>query len=413
MRIIGLDVGFSKNRPTSGVALLDQGTLKVGCATSDWNARRRVLGCVRDADVAAVDAPIVPRGRDGPRAVERLLSAGRFQRRCKPGASHVPGTGQQLRSAGQETANQLVSVTSGRPLARTFPRVEPECNIVEAFPNAFLGVCVDQNVYEQQPKLKRGKKFDWLYQHWVDAHLFDDLCEILSINCAALPRACNSNRHHEERAGLACLLTAASVATGEYVAIGEESGGYFFLPPWRFWATWARDELDRQRQRFESIEVWIDGETHGHSDPLPSVPPLRREPSADWTADFFEATDSRSRSYPENRFQADGPREVDANARLVLDLYPEAVIERTRDAIQLEIDGETGIVLLVTKEALEIRLPTLEWTGGTHSPAAASRLWRRLEWNRVRNLSDQLDEAFLARKSGISRVQVLHRALSA
>jgi hypothetical protein len=47
------------------------------------------------------------------------------------------------------------------------------------------------------------------------------------------------------------------------------------------------------------------------------------------------------------------------------------------------VGGERGIVVLVTPEAFEIRLPTVEWTGGTHSPVPSTRLWRRLRADRV------------------------------
>jgi len=44
-----------------------------------------------------------------------------------------------------------------------FPRVWGEHNLVEAFPNAFLGVILPSKCFDVMPKLKRGRKFDWLY----------------------------------------------------------------------------------------------------------------------------------------------------------------------------------------------------------------------------------------------------------
>jgi hypothetical protein len=116
--------------------------------------RKRVLGLVSDADVTAIDAPVVPDLEHGHRTVERLLSGGLFQRRCKPGASHVPGTGLELRGAGRETATQFACITSERPLVREFPRVWGATNLVEAFPNAFLGMCVPDDAYRNMPKLR-------------------------------------------------------------------------------------------------------------------------------------------------------------------------------------------------------------------------------------------------------------------
>ena len=62
-------------------------------------------------------------------------------------------------------------------------------------------------------------------------------------------------------------------------------------------------------------------------------------------------------------------------AERVLVVLPGAMLERTRDAIQFDWGGEQGIVLLVGPEALELRLPTVEWTKGAYGPARSSRLW--------------------------------------
>ena len=271
MNIVGLDVGFARNRPTSGVAHFGNAKLTVDHATADWADRRRALGSVCDADVAAIDAPVVPDIEHGQRAVERLLSGGLFQRRCKPGASHVQGTGSELRRAGRDTAGQLAHITSDRRLSRQFPRVWETRNIVEAFPNAFLGVCVEDTVYQEAPKLRRGKKFDWLYNEWVKIDLFSKLGALLGLDDSVVADTCKKNAHHEERAALVCLFTAASVASGTYVAVGEDVGGYIFLPPWGIWSRWAQEEVERQRQRHPAVKVWIDGVSFASTEALPNV----------------------------------------------------------------------------------------------------------------------------------------------
>lgn len=270
MNIVGLDVGFARDRPTSGVAHLGAAGLSLGHATAEWADRRRLLSAADDVDVVAIDAPLVPTLDHGQRVVERLLCGGRFQRRCKPGASHVPGTGMQLREAGRASADQLASITASRPLRHDFPRVWPPRNVVEAFPNAFLGVCVADDVYAGMQRLKRGRKFDWLYEHWCATDLFTACGAAVGIAGAAVAR-CHENGHHEERAALVCLLTAASVATGRYVAVGDPQGGYIFLPPWTLWASWARHELDRQRRRYPQATVWIDGAPLAATDSLPAA----------------------------------------------------------------------------------------------------------------------------------------------
>jgi len=100
--------------------------------------------------------------------------------------------------------------------------------------------------------------------------------------------------------------------------------------------------------------------------------------------------DDRSLIDPENRHTADGLRVVERNALRVLACCPCCILERTRDVIQLSVPGDRGIVVVVTPEAIEIRLPTVEWTMGAYGPADSSRLWRRLGADRVSD--DQLRE---------------------
>lgn len=270
MQLIGMDVGFSAEKATSGVATLVGTTLRVGRTTAAAASRRRLLENISTADLVAIDAPLLPMLDSRVRSCERLFARGQFQRRCKAGFSHVKGTGLQLRDAGFESAAQLNDITSVSPTAGAPPLVLSPRNIVEAFPNAFLGVCVSNEQYTGMPSLRRGRKFDWLYDEWCRTGGFRLLARAL---VAVLPEPfalhCERNRDHEERAALVCLGTAASVAAGSYTAVGEPAGGYFFLPPWPLWADWARRELDAQRRTDTSISVWIDGVAFSAAKALP------------------------------------------------------------------------------------------------------------------------------------------------
>jgi hypothetical protein len=58
-------------------------------------------------------------------------------------------------------------------------------------------------------------------------------------------------------------------------------------------------------------------------------------------------------------------------------------------------------VVLVTREALELRLPTTEWTMGAYGPSAASKLWKRISWDELtgdRVLTDWVRKAKKARE---------------
>ena len=90
-------------------------------------------------------------------------------------------------------------------------------------------------------------------------------------------------------------------------------------------------------------------------------------------------------------------RVVEHFALLVLELLPKGKVERTRDVVQIEHVGRyDGIVLIVTKEALELRLPTVEWMCGAYAPAEASDLWKRVTWKKLKNKSSQIDKDKLA-----------------
>jgi len=164
LNFIGLDLGFSATRSSSGVAFLNRSRLSVGCATSSWETRVEILVDCTKAEAVALDAPVLAINNYERRACERVFTLGRFQRRCKPGLSHVRGTGRELRDAGFESAQQLSHLASECDLAVQFPRIRSGKNIVEAFPNAFLGVLLAAEGFDDMPPLKRGAKFDWLFE---------------------------------------------------------------------------------------------------------------------------------------------------------------------------------------------------------------------------------------------------------
>lgn len=125
-------------------------------------------------------------------------------------------------------------------------RVWPGAPIVEAFPNTFLGVVVPDDDYITAMKIKRGGKFDWLYERWIHRGLFR-----IATAAAELPEEiaarCEVETDHDVRAALVCLLTAAFAAKGSAVVVGQQVDGYFYLPPAHLWAEWAKDAIDRHR----------------------------------------------------------------------------------------------------------------------------------------------------------------------
>jgi hypothetical protein len=149
---------------------------------------------------------------------KRYSFGGDFQHRCKPGESQVSGTGQALRGAGAETAHTLSSIVGSTECGRSFPRIFPPHNIVEAFPNGFLGVSLASMVFEGVPS--RVEKFDWLYDRWLGADMLTTMKKAIAWPREQFWASFAGTNNHDERAALVCALTSLCVLCGKYVAVG-------------------------------------------------------------------------------------------------------------------------------------------------------------------------------------------------
>src|SRR6185436_2480702 len=205
MHLVGLDIGFSERRRTNAMAIFRDGALAVPKPMSAPE-RDAALRALENVDVIAIDAPVLPPGTPETlqRVCERIFSQGRFQKRCKPGMSHVAGTGRQLRAHGRQAADQVTAAK----------------RVVEAFPNAFLGVGLPEEVFADQPR-GRGKKFDWLYDQWIARGLFRRAGAAAQLP-DEIAAACETAKNHDIRGALVCLLTAAFAALGTAALVGFE-----------------------------------------------------------------------------------------------------------------------------------------------------------------------------------------------
>ncbi len=240
--LLGIDVGFSKSRPTTGIAWSASGTFGAAKTYTDWDRRRQHLPGATTYSVVAIDGPLVPAGSPDSlvRMCERTLSHGAFQKRCKPGLSHF-GTGLQLKRAALETAEQIKHLTSAPSFASA---VFGDVAIVEAFPSAFLGVLMPEETFGTV-QILRGKKFDWLYEHVVEAGSLAGLMALVGWDAPELLRRMQTERDHEKRAAYICLLTAACAAAGKAEVVGDVTSGWIWLPPTDLWASWARTALEQ------------------------------------------------------------------------------------------------------------------------------------------------------------------------
>jgi predicted nuclease with RNAse H fold len=258
--LLGMDVGFSSGRRTTGFAWRIEGQIQVEIAGTSWEARRAVLPEGVHFEVAALDAPLVPRSeRAMARACEAVLYRRPFWNRCRPGLSHH-GRGLELRRAGTDAAAQIAAVVSATGLARG-PEAIPGVPVVEAFPNAFLGVMLPENTYAADRRPARRLKSDWLYEQSLKSGALDRLLRDLGWDDPKTRAQFETERHHERRAALVCLLTAGFARMGSATILGDCAGGWLWLPPAKMWASWAvqgvEEAISRSRVRgFPTASIW-------------------------------------------------------------------------------------------------------------------------------------------------------------
>lgn len=237
--LLGIDVGFSRTAKSTGIAVYDRGRLRtLTCVGSSMQDRADILRDHPRFDAIAIDGPIVF-GADQPpaaRTCEAVLSRGAFNRRCKPGLSHF-GFGLPLRQAATAIAADMQT------------RVKSAGRIVEAFPNAFLGVLLGDDDFAALGPIRRGNKSDAYYARLAAHKGFDPILDLLGWRDDTLRATIHdvatdgSRAAHDQRAALVCLLTAACALSGAVDYVGDEAGGFICLPPKGLWAPWARAAL--------------------------------------------------------------------------------------------------------------------------------------------------------------------------
>ena len=257
--LLGVDVGFSKTNATTGVAVYERGALRsLCCVQSSSQDRAAVIRSDSRFDAVAIDGPILPKLADFKlkRHCESLLIGRGFQNRCKPGMSHY-GFGLDLRAATRPIADESCLLT--KTVSKHFGdrQVRSSIPLVEAFPNAFLGVLLDDTDYEEMGRVSRGAKFDRIYERAVvtgrTAVLLDQLGWKCAHVCGAIKNEASENGRaaHEKRAALVCLLTAACALAGEAEYVGDPAGGWICLPPKELWARWAHQALEARKMKLE------------------------------------------------------------------------------------------------------------------------------------------------------------------
>jgi hypothetical protein len=264
MNLLGVDVGFARSALTTGLAWRIGDHVGVTKTGTSWKMRRDALPSGVTFSIVALDAPILPEHVGQPhRGCESVFYGDAFWNRCRPGLSHH-GRGMALRRAGAESALQFARVLSGMKFVRDL-EVQRDCALVEAFPNAFLGVLLPEGDYEHCDRRPNEHKSDWMYRKAAAQGTLTGLLADLGWVEAGTKKHFldQAGRHgdHDLRAALICLLTAGFAAHGNAVVVGDPMHGWFWLPPTKFWQEWATTALGRQlrklkRQKFPMVDVW-------------------------------------------------------------------------------------------------------------------------------------------------------------
>jgi predicted nuclease with RNAse H fold len=261
--LLGVDVGFSRTRKTTGLAWFAGSTIETALTGSSWRERSRSLPRDVRFSVVALDAPVVPEHNyEAARGCERAFYGGAFAKRCRPGLSHH-GLGVPLKDAGREAAIDFASVLAPGTLPFG-PCVLLTKPIIEAFPNTFMGVLLPAEAFAGWSKALRKAKSDWLFETAAELGIFGKLLSKLDLASARIRNKFENAGDHDERAALVCLLTAMFAQSGDAVVVGDTEGGWFWLPPMALWAPWASAALETAlgpslKKRFPMTGHWKRG----------------------------------------------------------------------------------------------------------------------------------------------------------
>ena len=244
---LGIDVGYSEDNPTTGLCLitLEHGHFRWLCRNTSGQKARRLadLRCLipKGITISAV-------GIDGPltkdfqlinryRAADAFLSGGvSFQSRCKPGPTNSP-TGQLLHCHATKLAKLVLELNEEDYLHvedAGHPKRIHQLRVVEAFPNAFLGVLLSDAIFKDLGHIERGRKSDIFWETAVHEGILMRIIQHLD-DQIRLDKPLGSITNHEHRAAFICALAGLCVAKNRYVSVGDTVDGNICLPPFNEW----------------------------------------------------------------------------------------------------------------------------------------------------------------------------------
>lgn len=258
---LGIDVGYSKNRRSTGLCLLEVAptTIRWRCVNTGTAESQR-LKDLRDIVPAGarllgvgIDGPLTPGLRVVPhyRSSDALLTRGVFAKRGKPGATSAP-SGQQLHWNATLLAKLVLRLQAeGRfTLApSTHPDPVHSSRILEVFPNAFLSVLLPDAAFHGLSLNRNASDVFWEVAVREETYL-ERLVRALA-PARRFEDPLNYVTDHDHRAALLCALAVLCAAQDKYVLSGDPVDGDIILPPHEFWGAgpagtsepWAQSAL--------------------------------------------------------------------------------------------------------------------------------------------------------------------------
>ena len=281
---LGIDVGYSGHRPTTGLCLItiDEDRFRWECCNTGTEVARRQKSL---QELLPAEANLVAVGIDGPlasglqtinryRVADALLSRGLFQSRCKPGATNSR-TGQDLHLHANALARLVMELRGINLSPANHPGHVHDSAILEVFPTAFLAVLLNDVEIDANKKQFGRKKSDGYWKLAVRQGSLRRLVQALAPQ-RQLDQSLDSITNHDHRAAFVCALAALCLAKNRYVSVGDHEDGNIVLPPKDHWwvdgvsqKKWAWEVLKSNVESVRShrgsctnheIEVISDGE---------------------------------------------------------------------------------------------------------------------------------------------------------
>ena len=267
---LGIDVGYSKRRRSTGLCLLEVTPtsirwqcLNTGTAEDQrLKDLRNLVPCGAHLLGVGIDGPLTPGLRVVPhyRSSDALLTRGVFAKRGKPGATSAP-SGQQLHLHATLLAKLVLQLQDEAHLTlaqSTHPNPVHPSRILEVFPNAFLSVLLADVDFCNRPLHRNASDVFWEVAVREESYL-ENLFKALTPG-RRLAKPLESVTDHDHRAALLCALAVLCAAQNRYVLSGDPVDGDIILPPHEFWGKgpkgisepWAENAL---RQSVKAVRL--------------------------------------------------------------------------------------------------------------------------------------------------------------